>query len=64
MRVFDHLNRPPAARVKPDLSNWQNEELATVWIGHATVLLLRHWRDDDHHRSGSCRTAWDWDWDW
>jgi L-ascorbate metabolism protein UlaG (beta-lactamase superfamily) len=39
MRIFDHLNRPPAARVKPDLSNWGQQELAAVWIGHATVLL-------------------------
>jgi L-ascorbate metabolism protein UlaG (beta-lactamase superfamily) len=39
MRFFDHLNRPPAARFKPDLSNWENEELAAIWIGHATVLL-------------------------
>ena len=39
MRFLDHLNLPPAARVKPDLSNWENQELAAVWIGHATVLL-------------------------
>jgi L-ascorbate metabolism protein UlaG (beta-lactamase superfamily) len=39
MRIFDHLNLPPVARIKPDLSNWENEELAAVWIGHATVLL-------------------------
>jgi L-ascorbate metabolism protein UlaG (beta-lactamase superfamily) len=39
MRFLDHLNVPPAARFKPDLGNWENEELAAVWIGHATVLL-------------------------
>jgi L-ascorbate metabolism protein UlaG (beta-lactamase superfamily) len=38
MRIFDRLQRPPAAR-KPDLTNWQKHELAAVWIGHATVLL-------------------------
>jgi L-ascorbate metabolism protein UlaG (beta-lactamase superfamily) len=39
LRIFDHLNRPPAAKFKPDLSNWENEKLAAIWIGHATVLL-------------------------
>lgn len=38
-RVFDHLNAPPPVQFKPDLSNWENETLAAVWIGHATVLL-------------------------
>src|SRR5690349_835978 len=39
MRLFDHLNVPPIARVKPDLSDWKNQDLAAVWVGHATVLL-------------------------
>src|SRR5947209_8104834 len=39
MRLFDHLNVPPAARIKPDLSDWEQHDLAAVWIGHATVLL-------------------------
>jgi L-ascorbate metabolism protein UlaG (beta-lactamase superfamily) len=39
LRVFDHLNSPPPPKFKPDLSNWENETLAAVWIGHATVLL-------------------------
>lgn len=39
MRIFDHLNVPPAARLKPDLSDWDKRELAAVWVGHATVLL-------------------------
>lgn len=39
MRIFDQLNLPPVALFKPDLSNWENQELAAVWVGHATVLL-------------------------
>ncbi len=39
MRFFDNLNLPPAARTKPDLTNWENRELAAIWIGHATILL-------------------------
>jgi L-ascorbate metabolism protein UlaG (beta-lactamase superfamily) len=39
LRVFDHLKPPPPAKFKPDLSNWENETLAAVWIGHATVLI-------------------------
>src|SRR4051812_38569131 len=39
MRLFDHVNPPRASALKPDLSNWENESLAAVWVGHATVLL-------------------------
>ncbi len=38
MRILDHVCSP-AKPLKPDLSNWDNAELAAVWIGHATVLL-------------------------
>ena len=38
-RWLDHLNAPPPAPLKPDLSNWQNQSLAAAWLGHATVLL-------------------------
>jgi L-ascorbate metabolism protein UlaG (beta-lactamase superfamily) len=38
-RWLDHLNPPPAAPLKPDLSNWEAQSLAAVWLGHATVLL-------------------------
>lgn len=38
-RVLDRLNPPPVAPHKPDLSNWNNQDLAACWIGHATVLL-------------------------
>jgi L-ascorbate metabolism protein UlaG (beta-lactamase superfamily) len=38
-RFLDHLNAPPAAPLKPDLSNWQDQPLAATWLGHATVLL-------------------------
>lgn len=39
MRLLDRLSRPAPAPLKPDLSNWEEHELAAVWIGHATVLL-------------------------
>jgi len=39
MRVLDHVNPPAPPRLKPDLSNWENHDLAAVWIGHATVLV-------------------------
>jgi L-ascorbate metabolism protein UlaG (beta-lactamase superfamily) len=39
LRLLDRLSRPEAAPNKPDLSNWEQQELAAVWIGHATVLL-------------------------
>jgi len=39
MRMFDHVNPPPAARFRPNLANWEQSDLAAVWIGHASVLL-------------------------
>jgi len=39
LRLLDHLNPPVAAPRKPDLRDWENHDLAAVWIGHATVLL-------------------------
>lgn len=39
MRWLDDLNPPPRASIKPDLRNWEQHELAAMWIGHATVLL-------------------------
>ena len=39
LRLLDGLRPPAAARLKPDLSNWEKHDLAAVWIGHATVLL-------------------------
>jgi L-ascorbate metabolism protein UlaG (beta-lactamase superfamily) len=39
LRFIDGMNPPPRAARKPDLSRWNNQELAAVWIGHATVLL-------------------------
>jgi L-ascorbate metabolism protein UlaG (beta-lactamase superfamily) len=38
-RVLDHLSRPPAAKFKPDLSDWEKHSLAAAWLGHATILL-------------------------
>src|SRR5262245_15027910 len=39
MRVLDHVSAPAKPRLIPDLRNWENHQLAAVWIGHATVLL-------------------------
>jgi L-ascorbate metabolism protein UlaG (beta-lactamase superfamily) len=39
MRMFDHVHSPPAARVRPKFTNWEQSELSAAWIGHATVLL-------------------------
>jgi len=39
LRLLDGLNPPKGARFKPDLSGWEDYELAAAWIGHATVLL-------------------------
>jgi L-ascorbate metabolism protein UlaG (beta-lactamase superfamily) len=36
---FDGINPPPRAAKKPNLSRWHKQDLAAVWIGHATVLL-------------------------
>ena len=38
-RFLDRLNAPPAAPLRPDLGNWQDQTLAATWLGHATVLL-------------------------
>jgi L-ascorbate metabolism protein UlaG (beta-lactamase superfamily) len=39
MRWLDAIHPPPPARFKPDLTGWENRELAAVWVGHATLLL-------------------------
>ena len=39
LRMFDGLNVPPVPRPKPNLANWEQQELAAAWIGHATILL-------------------------
>lgn len=39
LRLLDRINPPPAAPHLPDLSGWEQHELAAVWVGHATVLL-------------------------
>ena len=39
LRVLDQLNPPAPCPNVPDLKDWENRELAAVWIGHATVLL-------------------------
>ena len=42
LRLLDGLNPPLGPRFKPDLSGWEDHELAACWIGHATVLLRIH----------------------
>src|SRR4051794_22395603 len=39
LAVLTHVNPPRAAPRKPDLSRWNDHDLAAAWIGHATVLL-------------------------
>jgi len=39
LRLLDRLNLPPAAPHRPDLTNWEDHDLAAAWVGHATVLL-------------------------
>lgn len=39
LRVLDDWNPPAAAQFVPDLSHWEDHDLAAAWIGHATVLL-------------------------
>jgi L-ascorbate metabolism protein UlaG (beta-lactamase superfamily) len=38
-RVLDRVKPPQAAVVQPDLSRWNEHELAAAWIGHATILM-------------------------
>jgi len=38
-RVLDRFSCPAPAPRKPDLSNWDKNDLAVAWLGHATVLL-------------------------
>jgi L-ascorbate metabolism protein UlaG (beta-lactamase superfamily) len=38
-RVLDRVRPPPRAPNRPDLSKWDQHDVAAVWIGHATVLL-------------------------
>lgn len=38
-RFLDRFWAPPAARIVPDLSGWNNLECAVLWIGHATLLI-------------------------
>ena len=39
LRLLDRINPPALPSHKPDLSHWENQELAAAWIGHATMLL-------------------------
>ena len=38
-RWLDALSRPVHAPHTPDVRDWERQELAAAWIGHATVLL-------------------------
>lgn len=39
LRVLDRLHPAPPSLLKPDLTDWETQSLATAWLGHATVLL-------------------------
>jgi L-ascorbate metabolism protein UlaG (beta-lactamase superfamily) len=39
LRAMDGMTGLRPAPVKPDLSGWHDHELATAWLGHATLLL-------------------------
>lgn len=39
LRWIDRLASVPRTRLTPDLSRWEQHDLAAVWVGHATVLL-------------------------
>jgi L-ascorbate metabolism protein UlaG (beta-lactamase superfamily) len=38
-RLLDKLASVAPSRLRPDLSNWENHDLAAAWVGHATILL-------------------------
>ena len=46
MRLLDMSIRLQPARRKPTLANWENQDLAAAWIGHATMLLADRRQDD------------------
>ena len=37
--LLNHVNPPKPVKRKPDLTGWDSQDLAAVWLGHATVLL-------------------------
>src|SRR4051794_17828139 len=39
LRLFDDVNPPVKPALMPDLTGWEQRDLAAAWIGHATVLL-------------------------
>ena len=39
LRVLDQLHPPRPCPNVPDLTGWENHDLAACWIGHATILL-------------------------
>src|SRR5690349_9484838 len=39
LRLLDRFDQPAPAALKPDLSGWEEKDLAAAWVGHATVLL-------------------------
>lgn len=39
LRFLDNINPPARCLLKPDLTTWEDQDLAAVWVGHATVLL-------------------------
>src|SRR5688500_6570803 len=39
LRLLDRFSTPAPSPLRPDLTRWNDHELAAAWIGHATVLL-------------------------
>lgn len=39
LRILDRISPPPPAPLRPDLADWEEQQLAAAWLGHATVLL-------------------------
>jgi L-ascorbate metabolism protein UlaG (beta-lactamase superfamily) len=39
LAIFNHVNPPVRAPRRPDLTDWERQDLAAAWLGHATVLL-------------------------
>jgi L-ascorbate metabolism protein UlaG (beta-lactamase superfamily) len=39
LRLFDGVNPPAKPSVIPNLTDWEKQDVAAAWIGHATILL-------------------------
>ncbi len=39
LAIVDRMTPPPPSRRQIDFSNWDDQELAAAWVGHATVVM-------------------------